>query len=291
MLVIVAGGLGEVGSSVAAALTALGHDVLRASARRQADVWRGDASVIAIEAAVELITGDRVDLLVNASGPGDRRGASATWRDTSRDLSGACLGTRTSAVLLSTTRVMEGYERDYEEAEPPLPMTDYARLNTENEALWGSAGGKAATVLRITNFFCQPQARHSPQSGLLPWSLVTEALETGAIQMRSGANLIKEFVSARDVATAALCIAESDEAPKACVTSPGAALSLSMLARESSLAVESALGSRPAVSFGPDGEQPPRCSPGWLAASGWQSSLTADELRGEVVAWLAEAPR
>ena len=95
MLVIVAGGLGEVGSSVAAALTALGHDVLRASARRQADVWRGDASVIAIEAAVRLINDSGVDLLINASGPGDRRGASATWRDTSRDLSGACLGTRT----------------------------------------------------------------------------------------------------------------------------------------------------------------------------------------------------
>jgi nucleoside-diphosphate-sugar epimerase len=181
---------------------------------------------------------------------------------------------------------MEGYRRDYDEDEPPFATTEYAKVNAENESVWCSSGEDRATVLRISNFFCRPQGRESPQSGLLPWSLAAEAREYGTITMRSGANLVKDFVTGADVAAAALLLAEHDDAPRACVTSPGAALSLRMLADETACAIERVSGSRPVVSFGPDGEQAPRCSPGWLAERGWSSSLTAGWLREEIETWL-----
>jgi nucleoside-diphosphate-sugar epimerase len=183
---------------------------------------------------------------------------------------------------------MEGYGRDYEEGEPPFATTEYARLNAENESVWCASGEDRATVLRISNFFCRPQGRESPQVGLLPWSLAAEARESGTITMRSGANLVKDFVTGADVAAAALLLAEHDDAPRACVTSPGAGFSLGMLADETARAIERVSGSRPAVSFGPDGDQAPRCSPGWLAARGWSSSLTSGGLREEIETWLRD---
>ena len=288
MLIVVAGGLGEVGSSIAASLVSLGHEVVRVSARQQSVADDREGSLIGVEEAARLLSEGRVDLLINASGPGDRRGPSATWRDTSRLLSSASREAGTRAVLLSTTRVMEGYGRDYEEGEPPLATTEYARLNAENESVWCASGEDRATVLRISNFFCRPQGRESPQVGLLPWSLAAEARDAGTITMRSGANLVKDFVTGADVAAAALLLAERADAPRVCATSPGAGFSLGMLAEETACAIEQVSGSRPVVSFGPDGDQAPRCSPSWLAELGWSSSLTAGGLREEIETWLRD---
>ncbi len=283
MRIIVLGALGEVGSSVSAALLELGHEVLSVSSRAPLSTY---PDVVSFEAALAAISGRQADLVLNCSGRGDRRGSDRSGVDATDFLAAATADAGIPGVLLSTTRVLEGYTEDFSEAAEPRATTPYATANAENEARWLASGAPAMHVLRITNYFSAPQRLDSPQALLLPWSLVTEALDKGSIGIRSGASLIKEFVSAEDVARAVTLIASDPSAPRICATVPGAALSLQALAEACLSALRSVGRVGVEVTYGPDGPPGVVCLPGWLASAGWQGELTANLITEEVTAWL-----
>jgi nucleoside-diphosphate-sugar epimerase len=276
---MLAGALGEVGRTVGAALRARGHDVLEVSSRAPLP---DRPDVLPIEVAVKLVP--QVDAVVNCSGRGDRRGIARTGELLTQELARASARSGVRSVLISTTRVLEGYDGEPAEDAPPRPVTEYAAVNAENEALWSRCGG--GFVLRITNYFAPPGAIDSPQAQLLPWSLVTEALSTGRISIRSGRALRKEFVSAADVASAAVALIDQADTPITVATAPGLMASLGELADACARAMVLTGRPEPAVSFGPDGPQPPVTRPGWLAAHGWQGQLSLDEITDIAADWI-----
>ncbi len=279
MRVLVAGALGEVGRTVCAALAEDGHDIVRVSSRAP---MAGAPEVVSLEASATMV--DSVDLVVNCSGRGDRRQGERTGLDAAEVLAPAAARAGLPSVLISTTRVLEGYDGDPDEDAPPRPTTPYAMSNAANEEQWLDHGGQS--VLRITNFFAPPASLASPQALLLPWSLVTEALATGHIGIRSGPDLRKEFVSAADVAAATLLLAVSADAPRVVATAPGLSTRLRDLATATAAAVETSGRPRPTASFGPNGVQPPGSRPGWLAEHGWSSRLTLEQITSIVTQWI-----
>lgn len=276
---MVAGALGEVGRTVSAALTDVGHNVLPVSTRAPLSL---DSAVLSVDAAAEMV--ESVGLVVNCGGRGDRRPDERTGLQSTAVLAPAAAAAGVPSVLISTTRVLEGYDEEPPEWAQPRPLTPYARANAENEAQWLDLGGHC--VLRITNYFAAPSAATSPQSLLLPWSLVTEALASGRIGIRSGAELRKEFVSAKDVAAAAMLLAGAADAPPVVATAPGLSVSLRELAGTVAQAVEMTGRPCPEASFGPQGPQPHGCPPGWLAQHGWHTRLSLEEMTAVVADWI-----
>lgn len=270
MRILVAGALGEVGRTVSAALVDVGHEVVRVSGRAP---LTDEPDVIGFDGAQMLVREHRVDAVINCAGRGDRRASERTGRDATDKLALAVREAELPAVLISTTRVLEGYDADYAEDAPPKPLTSYAEANAENEAAWLSAAGPTAHVLRITNYIAQPSSVDSPQASLLPWSLVTEALATGHIGVRSGASLAKEFVGAADVASAAVLILTAPDAPQIVATVPGAVLTMANLVSACQRAFVAAGKPEPTASFGADAPAGPACRPGWLESKGWVCEL------------------
>lgn len=283
MRIIVLGALGEVGSSVSRALGARAHEVVPVSARAPLS---SDPGVASLQEAHEAISAGEVDLVLNCAGRGDRRSSDRSGVDATDFLATAVAASGVPGVLLSTTRVLEGYAEDYDPSAAPQATTPYGLANAENEARWLMPEAPRMHVLRITNYFCAPQSLDSPQALLLPWSLVTEGLEKGTIGIRSGASLTKEFVSADDVASAVTLIASDPTAPRICATVPGAALSLRELADASVQALEATGRTGIEVSFGPDGPSGPACLPGWLGHRGWSGQLTSEAISDEITQWL-----
>ena len=285
MRILVAGALGEVGRTVSSALEAMGHAVVRTSARGPF-VDRPD--VVDLQTAAGLIRSGRVDLLVGAAGRGDRRATERTGNDATEMLAPAAASAGIPAVLLSTTRVLEGYERDVPEDADALARTPYAEANALNEAEWLSTAGSAASVPRITNYFCAPSSADSPQALLLPWALVTQGLAERVIAVRSGPRTSREFVCAKDVARGVLLLAERQPDSRVCATSPGFVATLEDLVG----AVQWAFGrlglAVPAATFGPDSAPGPSCRGGWLASQGWSTELTIDGLTGVVAEWTGD---
>jgi nucleoside-diphosphate-sugar epimerase len=232
------------------------------------------------------VSDGRIDLVVNAAGRGDRRPGERTGTDSTAILAPAIASSGTSAVLLSTMRVLEGYSEPVPDDAPPRPTTPYAEANALHEAQW-LASTSTGTVLRLANYFCAPLSVESPQAQLLPWSLVTEALASGTITVRSSRDTMREFVDATDVASALLILSAAPEA-RVVATAPGVVVSLDDLAGAVSLALADTGRTRPVISFGPGPSvSPPRCLPGWLAHQGWRSRLTPDSVRAVVGQWLA----
>ncbi len=283
MRIIVAGALGEVGRTVGAALGELGHSVVGVSSRAPLDESPEIASLVA---SVDLIRSGEIDLVVNCSGRGDRRLGERTGQEATDALAAAVAAAGIPGVLLSTTRVLEGYDVDYDEDAPPRALTPYAQANAANEDAWLGSAGSRAHVVRITNYFAPPGQFSSPQSLLLPWSLVTEALASGEIGIRSGPSLAKGFVSAGDVARAVLVVAASSDAPAVCATVPGSSFTLQALADVVGSAVVAAGRARPSVTFGPDGPVGAACRPGWLAGRGWSGALTPDAIEQVITGWV-----
>ena len=281
MRILVAGALGEVGRTVAAALGAAGHGVLPLSSRAPLE---GEPEAVPLQAGLDAIATHAVDAVVSAAGRGDRRPVDRTGQEVTALLASASAEAGVPSVLLSTTRVLEGWDGDVAEDAEARPRTPYAEANAANETLWLESGGRS--VLRITNYICPPSSLGSPQALLLPWSLVTEAVGSGHIGVRSGAGLAKEFVGAEDVARAITLLLTAADAPAACATAPGRVLTMEDLAHATAEAVVRAGGSRPTVSFGPDGPSPAAVLPGWLAARGWAGALTPEALTGMIAEWL-----
>lgn len=280
MRILLFGGLGEVGRSVGAALRERGHEITSVTSRRDA---AGDGVVHVSDTAGV----GSVDLIVNAAGPGDHR-VGRDWLPLSRTIADTVAPWDVPKLLFSTLRVMEGATQDYGEGDAAVPTTPYAAANAEHEVLWRERAGDGAAVLRLANIFAIPASAGSPQERLLPWSLATEALDRGAITVRSGRQLTKSFVDADDIAAAVEWCALGS--PTVVATTPGAPLSLGALVAAVQGAFDAEGLGRPEADFGPDGAPSPGCRPGWLAERGWRPGLTPARIQDDIAAWLRQRP-
>ena len=282
MRILVAGALGEVGRTLSWALVERGHEVVPASSRAP------DAASVAISyaQAADLVCTGSIDLVVNAAGRGDRRDHPRTGLDATAALGDAMRGTAVPAVLISTTRVLEGYGATAGESDPPAPTTVYGQANAMNESTWLAATGDSGRVLRIANYFCAPSSRAAPQAGLLPWSLVTEAVDSGRIVVRSCPGTTREFVSADDVAAAIEILATERPMVGIVATTPGVVLRLADLVEATSQGLVDAGLPRPIATFGTLQTRPPTCEGTWLAERGWRAQLDAPTISACITGWL-----
>lgn len=282
MHVVVLGGTGEVGSALSTHLLSTGHAVSRVSTREHA--WSPD--ILSAHQAIDLLRGTGVSFVINASGPGDIRGAGNDFRNKVAGVARACRETSTPSILISTTRVMEGYDRPYAEDEVPKPLTPYGRGNALNEAFWLQEAGASATVLRATNVLLPPTRKGSPQASLLPWSLVVDAMHTGSIAVRSTPESSKSFISIPDLVTAIDVAHQTVEHPSVLATSPATVFTLAELSELVQAAVTRILGVQVSISFGH--ERPSSCmaTPGWLHEHGWQSMLRPNDMQDLIEQWL-----
>jgi len=181
---------------------------------------------------------------------------------------------------------MEGYDTSYGESDPVKPVSRYALANVAHEEAWLAAGGDFARVLRLTNYFAQPTSRASPQSQLLPWSLLTELWEKGSLEVRSAPSVVKEFVSAEGVAAAATVLALAGaSAPVVCTSTPGFTGSLKTLVQACRTVVRSLGKPEPQVNFGDEASVVALCQIGFLAGQGWAEPLNQQRLREELTLW------
>jgi nucleoside-diphosphate-sugar epimerase len=144
-------------------------------------------------------------------------------------------------------------------------------------------------VLRLVNFFCLPSDPESPQTKLLPWSLLLEGWQTGSIGVRSGASVVKEFVDADDVARAIEILAHNPSPNRTVVAGPGARMNLRALVDASRRACSHAGRREVRASFGQEaGGSTWSMAPGWLVKHGWASNLSSDQMTEEMSRWLVE---
>lgn len=285
MRILLAGALGEVGSTVSAELRDRGHDVIGLSSRAPL----GESpEIVDLRSGLTLLRSGGFDGVIHCGGRGDRRDSDRSGFELTEALRDAASECGVPAVLISTTRVLEGHSGPLTDGMVPMTSTPYARANAENEETWLAAGDPRLRVLRITNYFALPSGPESPQARLLPWSLVTEALTSGTITMRSGPSLVKEFVGASGVAQAAVELLGASDRPVACATTPGLSLSLRELAECCSAALSEAGRAVPTVSFGPDLPAAPGLEPGYLASLGWSCELTPGQMRHSIAAWIRQ---
>ena len=282
MHIVVLGGAGEVGSAVAAHFAMHDHTVTKVSSRP----IMAQQGFLSIDDAAGIICAKKVSLVVNASGPGDIRGSNDAWISRASAVAQACRASRTPSVLISTTRVMEGYEQDYEENDPPQPRTEYGRGNALSEALWLEHAGDQATVIRATNVFLEPSYRDSPQTRLLPWSLVLEGVERGEIVIRSSRSSIKYFISIADLCSAIETVHQTQQNPRVVVTTPAISLTLSQLTDIAQRAIQNTLGWDISARFGIDETRALRCESGWLHEHQWESKLDPCLLQARMESWL-----
>ena len=269
-----AGARGEVGLSLSEALTNEGHVVTPVSSR----ISHVGPPVLGLSQASDLIHHGEVELLVIASSRGDHRGVAVSGTNTCEALTPAVSATGLPSVLLSTLRVLEGHTEATHEDAPALPTSDYAQANARNEEVWLKESGPSGSVLRIANYFCVPQGVNSPQNKLLPWSLVTEALESGSITVRSGARTSREFVSASDVGRAILLLATDSPPLRICATLPGHVANMGDLVSDIKEAFSMAGRPDPIASFGIEDVIPTEVAASWLASHGWISTLDRTEI-------------
>lgn len=282
MRILVAGALGEVGSSVASALEAAGHEIIPLSSRAP-DV--GVAALSLPAAVIEMQQG-RVDAVLHAAGRGDRRVSDRSGREVTAELAAAAEHCGIPAVLLSTTRVLEKSTGGYLEDDAPDCETPYAVANAQNEAEWLQGAPVHGRILRITNYFTPPMTATSPQTLLLPWSLVTEAARTGTVHVRSSAEVSREFVGARDVAEAFLTVVAHADAGLICATAPGLSVSLGDLVSYTVDALAAVGRPRPSVTFGDSGSAQAIGRRGWLHEHGWTCALSHKGMTRAIAAWL-----
>jgi len=282
MRIVLAGALGEVGRSLREALIARGHDVFPASSRAPI----ADApDVLGLTQVGALIAAAPVDALVHAGGPGDHRTGRNGAHQWTRDLLAACADL--PAVLVSTTRVLEGYSQTPLEGSPGNPSTAYGQANADHEQLWLSNAN--TRILRMVNYFCPPADSTSPQASLLPWSLLLEGWQTGKINVRSGGSTVREFIDSGDAARAVETLIDEAPVDRVVVAAPGLVATLEQLVRASIRACEAAGRKDVTATFGEESSGTPwRMSPGWLTQQGWSHELTLDRMTKELSRWLVE---
>ncbi len=282
MRIVLAGALGEVGHSLSGALMARGYDVLPVSSRAPI----ADApDVLGLAQVSALVAASPVDALIHAGGPGDHRTGRTEVHQWTRELLATC--SDIPAVLVSTTRVLEGYSQTPLEGSLGNPSTAYGQANADHEQLWLSHAN--ARVLRMVNYFCPPASSTSPQASLLPWSLLLEGWQTGKINVRSGGSTVREFIDAGDAARAVEILINEAPGDRVVVAAPGLVATLEQLVRASVRACEAAGRKDVTPTFGEDSSGTPwRMPPGWLTRQGWSHELTLDGMAEELSRWLVE---
>lgn len=278
MNIVVAGALGEVGSSLVSSLRLLGHEVTRATSR----ALLSDGEDLTHLSALDL---SGCDLLINAGGRGDLRPGTRTGLEATRSLVSKCEASGVRGILISTTRVLEGATGPINCDGPAFPITDYAKANAALEEAW--LVGKGLQVLRLSNLLILPQRQGSPQSRLLPWSLVREALGTGHIHIRSSPDTTRDFVTCQDVVSAVSMMATEDASPRVTSSIPGTRISIGEMVSSVIAAFERQSREIPSASFGTTRGMQPMIMPGWLSQRGWVSEVTLEALTDSVTAWLA----
>ena len=232
-----------------------------------------------------LVQTNTVDAIVNAGGPGDHRSRAEAVSEWSQQLLDACPGI--PAILISTTRVLEGFEDRPDEDAPGRPLTPYGRANTQHEQLWLKA--PHGRVLRLVNFFCSPNSVDSPQAKLLPWSLLLEGWRTGHIGVRSRDDTSKEFVDSDDVARAIEAMVGFEPSCRSVVAGPGTVFTLRDLGEASISSCAKAGWPKVQASFGSESSSSTwSMAPGFLADHGWSSELTLERMTEEMTRWLVE---
>ena len=278
------GALGEVGRSLRSALTDHGNEVVPVSSRADA----ADSTVLSVDAAVRFVASSAPDLVVHAGGRGDKRTGERDALHTSRLIGQACEQGGIRGVLISTIRVLEDSSTPIPGSAVPECHSDYARANAANEQAWLEAAPSQGFVVRLANYFCAPSSSDSPQTQLLPWSLVTEALDFGRINVRSAPTVVREFVSAQDAATAIRTIASASDPARFSSTTPGHSVDLRQLTNLVGDAFEVTGRMRPAVTFGEGPSSGPTLQSDWLAAHGWCCTLADEEVANVIAGWLSE---
>ena len=282
MRFILAGALGEVGCSLHFALSKHGHDVVPVSSRAPV---RGAPDVLGLPDVGSLVSTGAVDALVQAGGPGDHRARQGDVHQWTSELLEVCA--ELPSVLISTTRVLEGYQQTPPESGAGKPSTAYGQVNTDHEQMWLTYPN--TRILRMVNYFCSPARVDSPQAQLLPWSLLVEGWRTGRISVRSADRTVREFIDAADASLAIEALLGETPNDRIAVATPGLVASLKELG-EASIQVCNEEG-RPGVvaSFGSESSGAPwQLSPGWLSQRGWASELTLDSMVTEMSRWLVE---
>lgn len=282
MRIVVAGALGEVGSALRAGLLGRGHEVFSVSSRAPM-VEHPD--VLGLDDVRALLDAKAIDAIVHAGGPGDHRSRADSMGNWSGLLVEAC--SSVPAILISTTRVLEGFEHRPAEDAPGNPLTAYGTANTEHERLWLEA--PHGRVLRLVNFFCSPMGIDSPQTKLLPWSLLLEGWETGHIGVRSRGATAKEFVASDDVARAIEVMVASEASCRTVIAGPGAVATLRDLGEAAVSSCADAGRPQVQTSFGNESSGSSwSIAPGFLADHGWSSELTLERMTEEMTRWLIE---
>ena len=282
MRIVLAGALGEVGRSLHVALTKHGHDVVPVSSRAPVT---GAPDVLGIPDVGSLVSAGAVDAFVQAGGPGDHRARQGDAHRGTRELLEIC--TELPSVLISTSRVLEGYRQTPPESAAGKPSTAYGQANTDHEQMWLTY--PHTRILRMVNYFCSPARVDSPQVQLLPWSLLVEGWRTGRIAVRSADSTVREFIDAADASLAIEVLLGEAPNDRIVVATPGLVASLKELG-EASIQVCNEVGRHGVIaSFGNESSGAPwQLSPGWLTERGWASELTLDRMATEMSRWLVE---
>jgi len=278
--IVLFGALGEVGTHLSRALTERGHLVTAVSSRAH-------ESAVGYSGALDVIAAGHVDLVVSASGRGDRRTVERTGLDTTRALARLTEPTGIPAILISTTRVLEGNTGLAHESDTGAATTEYANANLLNESEWLTLSGFTPRVLRLTNFFAEPLTPESGQASLLPWSLVRDAIETGHIAVKSDPEVTREFVDAESIARALETMSASiEECPPRIATAPGTVFTLSELCNciRSAWVINSL--DPPLVTFGSEVNAPARVEAQWLESMGWSCTLTSNTVTQAISSYL-----
>ena len=282
MRVVLAGATGEVGHGLQEALLRRGHTVMPVSSRAP---LREHRDVVPLSTAVSALSAGKVDLVVNASGPGDHRGESRDALGWSTQLLG--VAANIPAVLISSTRVLEGIGGTVCESAEPRPTTAYGRANAAMEASW--LQNSYASVIRLVNFFGRPLTQDSPQTRLLPWSLLLEGWTTGAVHVRSSSSTTKDFIDADDAAAAIEVLATKQPGDRLVVAGPGTSLSMRQLAEAASAAIEETSGRATATTFGDESSSlSTDIHAEWLGNHGWSATLSLKRVREQMASWLVQ---
>ena len=282
MRVLLAGATGEVGHGLQEALVGRGHTVMPVSSRAP---LKEHPDVVPLATAVSALSAGKVDLVVNAGGPGDHRGESRDALGWSTQLLGV-IGD-IPAVLISSTRVLEGIGGTVCESAEPRPASAYGRANAAMEASW--LQNHHASVIRLVNFFGAPTSHDSPQTRLLPWSLLLEGWTTGAVNVRSSPSRTKEFIDANDVAAAIEILATKQPSDRLVVAGPGTSLSMRQLAEAASEAIGQVSGRETTTTFGDELSSLSRdIHAEWLGNHGWGATLSLKRVREQMASWLVQ---
>ena len=282
MRVLLAGATGEVGHGLQEALVGRGHTVMPVSSRAP---LKEHPDVVPLSTAVSALSAGKVDLVVNASGPGDHRGESRDALGWSTQLLG--VAANIPAVLISSTRVLEGIGGSVCGSAEPRPTTAYGRANAAMEASWLQS--HHASVIRLVNFFGAPLSHDSPQTRLLPWSLLLEGWTTGGVHVRSSPSSTKEFIDANDAAAAIEILATKQPSDRLVVAGPGTGLSMRQLAEAASGAIGQVSGRETETTFGDESSSfSTDIHAEWLGNHGWSATLSLKRVREQMASWLVQ---